>query len=716
MNLKQRFILTIRLAVLALALIIFFAILIYAQMQPPDEYELIVTFVHKHFWIVVLPPAGLLLLLGWAVHWFGDRYLVPLNKITEDTGILVVNPSHRITVPQSETLQRLAASINATADHFDELRQNIEQNIEKANEALAEEKNILLTLIAKLNEGILVCNRDCNILLYNERAGQIFMRTDTQSGSESQFGSMIGLGRSLLGIIDPRLVQHALDEVMHRISRENSAPVSQFVTTGSSNQLLRVQLAPILDNQKNFDGFLLVLYDITQKVKRDSQRDMLLQVLSEGIRASVAGIRAAIETVIDYPSMSAAERENFQKTIHSESLMLSTLINKTTSDFSEHFKAHWPLEQMLCPDLLAAIQRAATERLNINISLESCEESIWINVDSYSLTQAYLFILHELKQLIITDFSFRIERKNHFVNVDLAWQSKKFPRDVMQDWKSQFLLIDNEGIMLTLQEVLDRHDAEIWSKSDPENNEFYLRLLLPAIPEPVSIPVQIMPDAESRPEYYDFDLFNRPGQMSELDDVPLSELSFTVFDTETTGLNPSDGDEIISVGAIRIVNGRMLRREVFDQLVDPRRTLSRESIKVHGISPEMLVNQPTIDRVLPAFHDYAKKTVLVAHNAAFDMRFLQIKEENTGVKFVNPVLDTLLLSAFVHPNQDKHSLDEVAKRLGVTIIGRHTALGDSLVTAEVFLKLLPLLAKKGVRTLREAREASQKTFYARLKY
>ncbi|MCB0266855.1 MAG: hypothetical protein KDH95_01695, partial [Calditrichaeota bacterium] len=64
----------------------------------------------------------------------------------------------------------------------------------------------------------------------------------------------------------------------------------------------------------------------------------------------------------------------------------------------------------------------------------------------------------------------------------------------------------------------------------------------------------------------------------------------------------------------------------------------------------------------------------------------------------------------------KHSLDEVAKRLGVTIIGRHTALGDSLVTAEVFLKLLPLLAKKGVRTLREAREASQKTFYARLKY
>jgi DNA polymerase-3 subunit epsilon len=98
------------------------------------------------------------------------------------------------------------------------------------------------------------------------------------------------------------------------------------------------------------------------------------------------------------------------------------------------------------------------------------------------------------------------------------------------------------------------------------------------------------------------------------------------------------------------------------------------------------------------------------------MRLLQLQEQRTGVRFGNPVLDTMLLSAVVHPAQRRHDIESIAERLGVTIMGRHTALGDAIATAEVYLKLLPLLAAMGIRTLKQAREASQKTFYARLKY
>jgi DNA polymerase-3 subunit epsilon len=223
---------------------------------------------------------------------------------------------------------------------------------------------------------------------------------------------------------------------------------------------------------------------------------------------------------------------------------------------------------------------------------------------------------------------------------------------------------------------------------------------------------------EGRPEFYDFDLFSQPGQSPELDDRALSELSYTVFDTETTGLDPSHGDEIIAIGAARIVNGRLLRSETFDQLIDPRRSVPAESIAIHGITPDMLAGQPVIDEVLPAFARFVEDTVLVAHNAAFDMRFLQLKEARTGIRFVQPVLDTLLLSAVAHPGYDasEHKLETMAARFGVDVIGRHTALGDAIVTSELFLKLVPLLAERGIRTLKEAREASRKTLYAKLEY
>lgn len=222
--------------------------------------------------------------------------------------------------------------------------------------------------------------------------------------------------------------------------------------------------------------------------------------------------------------------------------------------------------------------------------------------------------------------------------------------------------------------------------------------------------------SDSRPEYYDFDLFQASSQARELADRKLSELSYTVFDTETTGLDPSNGDEIIQIGAVRIVNGKLLRQESFEQLVDPERDIPAASIPIHGIQPEMVRGQPTIDKVLPAFHAFAEDTVLVAHNAAFDMRFLQLKEPQTGVQFDQPVLDTLLLSALVHPSQESHRLEAIAERFNVPVMGRHTAMGDAMVTAEVFLRLLPLLAEKGIHTLGQARDAAQKTYYARLKY
>jgi DNA polymerase-3 subunit epsilon len=195
--------------------------------------------------------------------------------------------------------------------------------------------------------------------------------------------------------------------------------------------------------------------------------------------------------------------------------------------------------------------------------------------------------------------------------------------------------------------------------------------------------------------------------------VASTSWAYTVLDTETTGMNPSAGDAIVAIGAVHVVNGRVLERETFDRLVDPRRAVSPASTAVHGISGDMLAGQPTIDEVLPELAAFAAGTVLVGHNVDFDLRFLEVAQKHDGGWMDQPALDTLLLSAALHPDASEHRLDAVAQRLGVPVLGRHTALGDALVTAEVFLRLLRLLAARGVHTLDEARELTARTKHAR---
>jgi len=219
-----------------------------------------------------------------------------------------------------------------------------------------------------------------------------------------------------------------------------------------------------------------------------------------------------------------------------------------------------------------------------------------------------------------------------------------------------------------------------------------------------------------RPVYYDFDLFRAVAARGAVDDLPLTELVYTVFDTETTGLKPAEGDEIIAIGAVRVVNRRIVPGETFDQLIDPRRPITSASTRVHGIDNAMLQGRPLITEALPRFHRFCADTVLVGHNLAFDMRFLAEKEASTGIAFRQPLLDTLLLSAVLHPALGDDRLEAIAHRFGIEVVARHDALGDAMLTAEIFLRMLPLLAERGISTLRAARTAAEKTRYARIRY
>ena len=308
----------------------------------------------------------------------------------------------------------------------------------------------------------------------------------------------------------------------------------------------------------------------------------------------------------------------------------------------------------------------------------------------------------------------------YWARLDLVWHGPPVGEQWLRHQLGQPVQSEDRLMPLTIRQVCDHHRVSIQRWEQPPGTPTAgLQLEFPVFGDDLSVETEMRGAAiiaPSRPEFYDFDLFEQPGMRPDQGDRPLGELTYTVFDTETTGLDPHS-DEIISIGAVRIVNGRILRDERFDQLVDPRRSVPDESVRIHGIGPERLQGQPTIDRVLPAFQRFVEDTILVGHNVAFDMRMLQVKEPLTGVRLIQPVLDTILLSSVVNPNLKDHGLDAIALRLlGQRIIERHSALGDAMATAEIFLKLLSLLSEMGITTLDQALTASRKTYYARLKY
>ncbi len=400
-------------------------------------------------------------------------------------------------------------------------------------------------------------------------------------------------------------------------------------------------------------------------------------------------------------------------------------INQVTSDLEEHLalarklygehrRAYGNQENVIADTLLKLISRNLYQRFAIHTET-FVDQTIWLKIDSYAIVQAFTTLAGMLNaEYSVPTIKLQLdEEQGSRANLRLQWQDQTVPSQAIRDWQTSPLFMDCDGTADSPDTVISAHEGDISVIQSGKGFCTGINVSLPTVlaDEPANLQSSVPP----RPVSYEFDLFHQPGQQA-LGKIPLRKLTFVAFDTETTGLNPSTGDEIIQLGAVRIVNGRLLHNECIDQLVNPQRPVPKSSVEIHGIDPDLLPLQPTINEVLPDFHAFAIDSVLVAHNAAFDMRFLQLKEKATGLHFDNPVLDTLLLSSIVHPNQEGHSLDAIAERFNLTIVGRHTALGDALVTAEILLKLIPLLQAQGIHTLEEALLACSQSPFAKIKY
>ena len=644
---------------------------------------------------------------GALLHALFRRYILEPRRIADEAQLIAsANPAHRVMGAATPESQKTADAVNALASHIEALKHDVEARVAAASRELAEEKTRLAALISELTESVVACNSGARVLLYNDRAQRLL--SGTRDGAAAH--AVLGLGRSLFTIFDRNVIAHAIEELQQRHDRGEAQPVSVFLASLADDRIVRVKMAPVRGAER-LGGFILVIDDVTREVESGMHRETRMGGLITRVRSALGNIGAAVDALSTEPRMDDAQRARFLGIVAEETRALGGEVERVSADEQGSGPT---LSGVRGDDLLAALTGSIARRAGLTVSAREAAPDLWARVDRFMLSDALVHLAARLRQHGVREVLLALERRGHHARLEIEWRGAGVDADVARAWQRAPVRDSAVAGEQSFEALLKRQGAESWYARDEAAGTSRFCLLLPLTGE---TPVRTAsPGEASRPTFYDFDLFHQKGQSAELDQCALPDLHYTVFDTETTGLAPSQGDEIVAIGAVRIVNGRVLAGEAFDQLVNPRRPLPPGAVRIHGITDEMVERAPPVDSALPAFHRYCHDSVLVAHNAAFDLRFLQLKESATGVSFDHPVLDTLMLSAVIHPHHADHTLEAIAGRLGVAVAGRHTALGDAMLTAEVFVRMIPLLRANGIVTLGQAREAASRTAYARVTY
>ncbi|MBQ9607789.1 MAG: PolC-type DNA polymerase III [Lachnospiraceae bacterium] len=177
--------------------------------------------------------------------------------------------------------------------------------------------------------------------------------------------------------------------------------------------------------------------------------------------------------------------------------------------------------------------------------------------------------------------------------------------------------------------------------------------------------------------------------------------TYCVFDIETTGFSPVH-NRIIEIGAVLVQNGKIV--DSFDEFVNPECPIPYRITKLTTITDNMVKEADTIEKVLPRFLEFSRGAVMVGHNVTFDISFIAENAKRLNIQFDRVYADTLILSRILLPRLARHTLDRVAKELGVVLTQHHRAVDDATATGGIWVKLCDMMRDNGIHELKEARE------------
>ncbi len=566
----------------------------------------------------------------------------------------------------------LAPAATATAAFLQKTRSALAEAVARETLRLGQEKARLESVLADVPVGVLLCSGDHRIFFYNAAAGDAL-------GA----GIRLGLDRRLSDYLHEGPVRLAHERLI--AAGDKDAATDLMSTTIADARVLATRMRLLLDEGDATPNYVLSFRDVTAETSGRAQMDARLTEAIDRIRRPAANLDMLVSAM---PTGSGP----LDDALRAETRALSRAVANLAERHDESRLKGWPLPLTRASDLMDGLKARLSTR---GIALQTDAAGLLLSCNGYDI----LAVCSGLAGRLVdsgrgADLTAVVSEEDTGAIIRLSWNGDPLPIALLDRWLNE--AVEPERSDLRRSDVLVAHATEIWPETHGAGHG---ALCLPIRHGRREVG---RPDPIVRRVTYDFDLLTRlPG--AKVAESQLDALTYVVFDTETTGLLPGQGDEIVQIAAVRIVNGRLVEGEVFDTLVNPGRNIPLSSTDVHGITNAMVTNAPDMESVLRSFHHFAQGAILVAHNAPFDMAFLRRHEVKLGLRFDHPVLDTVLLSAVVFGQHEQHSLDALTHRLGITIPEemRHTAIGDAQATAEAFLRLIAVLKGRSLTTFAE---------------
>ncbi|MDD5286654.1 MAG: exonuclease domain-containing protein [Desulfuromonadaceae bacterium] len=652
------------------------------RLQPASQ-------IYEQFISAAIQTAFLLVVFGimiTALAWrMADQFLRPIMKIRHGAEIVArINLDHRIELDTGDELEDLALEFNHMAENLGKVYGELEERVRRATRTVQEERNRLATVLRTMVDGVVVANEAEETILMNPRARIIL-----------DMGYTSGIGTPLSRIFPTDRLNFHLKRVRQRWEQRRET-VEDLLFPLCDGTLLKGSLSAIPGPGGERSGFLLVFRSLSSRKSEETLREM-----PKLLRGPLAASRSLVETLQRHREMPSEKQMAFLAAIEEEMGCLSERVTAIDDAASAARSSLWPA---IPSDPRELLKEALLLVPGIPVEIEEEEGSATpaVLVEPFSWVTSLCSVLLWISRVSPAEpliaANLRVEDGTVVTTFRIRGPFKGSPAEL------ESLQLSPAGEQsLSLGEAVRKNRGEFWTRSSGECLEVRLALLQ-ACDVYEGEHADVLRDC--KPEFYDFDLFlPRPVvERTEQLQADLSDLEYVVFDTETTGMRLSEGDKVISLSGVRIRRGRIQNSDIFHALVNPGRSIPSESIQFHNIEEWMVADAPSISQVYPQFVEFVGDSVLVAHNAAFDKKCLEMAAAESGLPLIdNPILDTLFLSYGIHEGAEGLSLDSIAKRMGITIEGRHTSMGDARATAQIFLGLISLLPKRGVRTLADAK-------------